>query len=41
LNYPRPVIPEKVEKKLKKRDEVNSVRLNIKPLEALQGLFCA
>jgi hypothetical protein len=37
LNYPRPVIPEIVEKK----DEVNSVRLNIKPLEALQGLFCA
>ena len=31
----------KIEKKVEKRDEVNSVRLNVKPLESFQGLFCA
>jgi hypothetical protein len=41
LNCLRPVIQEKVEKKVEKRDDLNYVRLNIKPLEALQGLFCA
>ncbi len=41
LNCPRLVIQEIVEKKVEKRDEVNSVRLNVKPLESLQGLFCA